>query len=305
MSDSNRTILSYVEEATLGTTPSTPTFQTLRYTGESLSFDVATTASNEMRSDRNVSDLIRNDFSAGGGFDIELSADSFDDLLESAMFGAFASNVLKNGTTRKSFTIERGHLDINQFFQYKGMVVDTLSLNVAAGSIITGNFGFVGMSSTRSTATAASTLDAATTTDVMNAMSNVADIKEGGSTMSGVYINKLSLSVKNNLRGQKAIGNTGSVSVNSGTFEVEGSIDVYFANGDLYDKFLNGTATSLEFTTSTSSTSGYTWKLPNIKFSSDKINAGGLNSDVMETLGFKGLYSASDACTLMITKLTT
>ena len=62
--------------------------------------------SNEIRADRNVTDLIRR-AKRGGPINFELSYGTFDAFLESVMFGAWATNVLKTLQTQKAFTLEK------------------------------------------------------------------------------------------------------------------------------------------------------------------------------------------------------
>ena len=67
MSDTNRVQIGLVEEATLGTTPATPAFQALRITNApSLAFEPNTVVSEEIRSDRQITDLILVGAEAGG-----------------------------------------------------------------------------------------------------------------------------------------------------------------------------------------------------------------------------------------------
>ena len=58
MSDTNRVAIRIVEESTFGTTPSSPAFQELRVTSGNVGYTPTTVTSNEMRSDRQVTDLI-------------------------------------------------------------------------------------------------------------------------------------------------------------------------------------------------------------------------------------------------------
>ena len=126
--DANRTGLRYVAETTWGVTPATPTMQALRFTGESLDHNVGTVKSNEIRSDRNSSDLVAVSMANAGGFNFELSYGTLDTILESVFFSAWDANVLKNGVTQKSLTIERAHMDVMQFFRFPGMVANTFQI---------------------------------------------------------------------------------------------------------------------------------------------------------------------------------
>lgn len=86
MSDANRVGLAYVVESTYGTTPSgPPTLKNLRFTSESLQKKTSTVTSQELRSDRNTTDLIRVDQNAGGDMQIEFSYSAFDDWMEYAL----------------------------------------------------------------------------------------------------------------------------------------------------------------------------------------------------------------------------
>ena len=74
MTDTNRVSLSIQEEATWGTTVTDAAFKPLRTTGESLTFNISNSQSDEIRSDRNVADMIRTDAATAGDFNFELSS---------------------------------------------------------------------------------------------------------------------------------------------------------------------------------------------------------------------------------------
>lgn len=90
IADTSSTRVAFVPEVTWGATPATPTFQKIRYTGENLAHAKATTVSNEIRPDAEVSDLVQVGVSAEGGFDFELShGDGFNTLFEHTLRGNF------------------------------------------------------------------------------------------------------------------------------------------------------------------------------------------------------------------------
>ncbi len=59
MGDANRVQVSYVQESTFGAQETGSNLQILRLNNESLVHDKATTVSEEMRADRQVSDIVR------------------------------------------------------------------------------------------------------------------------------------------------------------------------------------------------------------------------------------------------------
>lgn len=95
----NRTALYQVKETVWGTTPASPALKEVRYTGESLNDNISTEKSKEIRSDRMVSDLIVVDSSPSGGVNIELSYDSFDNFIESAMMSTWGTPLAITATT--------------------------------------------------------------------------------------------------------------------------------------------------------------------------------------------------------------
>ena len=63
----------------------------------------------------------------GGDIKGELSYGTFDDLLEAVLCGTWTTDVLKAGTTRRSFTFERYFADITQYLRYRGCEINTSS----------------------------------------------------------------------------------------------------------------------------------------------------------------------------------
>lgn len=303
MSSSNRVQLSYAKETNWGVMPSTA-FKILRYTGESFTSELQTISSNEIRDDRSITDLIQVSRTSSGGFTFELSAEAFDDMMEGALFSTWSTNVLKNGTTKASFSFEKSLLDVNQYFLYKGMVVSDFSLNLASGAICTGSFNFLGGECTlRQTAHSATSRTAAPTYDVMNCMANVALLQEGSplTTLAGVYVQSLSFTVANNLRTIDAIAYDTPQGITEGSCTITGSMTCYFSSQRLYDKFLAGTASALKFQLS-NGTKSYTFLFPKIKFATDNVTAGGRDQDVMENLTWQALYDSTEGCMIKITR---
>tara|TARA_R110000782_G_C14795253_1_gene411293 strand:+ start:763 stop:1941 length:1179 start_codon:yes stop_codon:yes gene_type:complete len=86
MSDSNTSSLAFIAETTPGTTPASPDLTLLRYTGEDLRFEKETVQSQEIRSDRQIPDLVKVHQNPLGGFNFELSYEPFKTWIEAAMF---------------------------------------------------------------------------------------------------------------------------------------------------------------------------------------------------------------------------
>jgi hypothetical protein len=274
----------------------------LRMTGEDLLPEVETIISEELRSDRMIADTVQVSFQNSGGFNYEFSAATFDDLLEGALCADWATDVLKNGIERKSYSIERAHLDIDEYFLFRGMMVNTFNLTLATSAIAKGNFTFFGSSAGLAQATnATGGVTAANSNSVMNCMGNVASLKEGSplTTIQGVFVQELSMTINNNLRPINEIGSDVLAWVGMGKQDLTGTLNMHFMNDTMFDKFLAATPTALEFDLN-DGTNNYNVFIPNVKFETDTIATPGQDQDVLENVGWRALYAAGQSAHIRI-----
>ena len=384
MSDSNRVQLSYIKETTWGVTPATAPPTEIRMTGESLTYDLSNTTSAEIRSDRQVSDLIQSGASMTGGFNFEFSYASFDDFLAGALWSTWSAKLettstaisvatasslnkfvtsvatdisgivagqwiktsgfaaatnngyflvtsvatlaltvstalqkvtagatvtlqaryIRNGVTENSFSVERNHTDLsNVHFIYTGLVCNSMSMSLNAQNIITGSFDFVGKASTVSaSAMTTGTMVGANDNTPFNAISNVANILEGGTAIASCLMQSLDFSLANNVRGLTSIGFAGNCDIGVGQIDVTGTLNAYFKDTALYTKYINGTETSISYRVTDIDGNSYIFTFPRIKFESDKQNAGSSNQDIVENIGWRAIRHLTYGCTIQIDK---
>jgi hypothetical protein len=93
MGDSNRVQIRSWTEATWGTGPTTEDMNEIRMTGENLTYDIANVVSSEMRNDRQATNIVQSGADAKESLNIELSFESYDDYLASALFGVWSSDL--------------------------------------------------------------------------------------------------------------------------------------------------------------------------------------------------------------------
>lgn len=213
---------------------------------------------------------------------------------------------IKNGQILRGFTIEKRFEDVAQALKYTGMTPSKMNLNFASGAAVTGSFDFMGMGSARDTSTMLPAAGAASQNyPVVNAVRGVGAIQEGGVDLStSTFVKSLSISLDNNLRTQDAIGVLGAAGVGSGTLKITGNIEVYFADGTLYDKFLNSTASSFSVTvldnTDGTMANGYNILIPKLKFTSADIKAGAMNQDIMVSMAYEALMDPITGAEIVI-----
>jgi len=291
--------LSYVVEATFGTTPSSPGFTPIRHTGTTLGLSKDAVESEELREDRQVAHFRHGNKSVTGDINFELSYGGLDALLEATLCGAWATNVLKAGTTRRSYTVERHHQDIGKYLRSTGCQFNTMSLSVAPNSMVTGSFGIIGSGFTTSGAALGSaTYSAESTTAPFDSFSG--SIKEGGSAIA--IITALELNIDNGMEALYVVGSADTLLPSIGKSSVTGSVTAYFENTTLLDKFVAETTSSIEFTLTDAAGNDYIVLLPKVKYNSGNPEVSGPGA-ITVTLDFVALYNSTDASQIKITRV--
>ena len=311
MSDSNAVVLRYVPETTYGETPENSTdWKTIRWTSETLTATPETVTSSEIRNDRARSDMPKVNTTVTGGFNFEFSTNTFDDFVEAVLGGTWAQDgtdlwdILEQGNTYRSFSIEKEYSDITEYVGFKGMRVGTMNISLAFGSIITGDIGLAGNDGVTANTSLVGTgsTAAASTSSILTASSDVSTIKIDG-VAAPVCLSALDLSINNNLRAIGCIGRDTPKDQRLGTCDITGSATM-FLNADafaFYEKALANAEASLEYTL-TDGTNKFTIFLPRIKLSGDTPQAGGLDQDVEFTMTFTALIDETEGTPIRVTR---
>jgi len=203
-----------------------------------------------------------------------------------------SSTRITNGTDAlKTFCIEKKFGDVNQFFMHRGRAFSAVSLNFAAGSILTGSFTTVGKDVTRADATQFETTpDAAETYGISSCVTGVGNIlvrnSGGSSILGGAYIGAATVNIDGALREQKALGNLGAIGVGRGTFAITGTLEIYLVTGSIYDAALADQLISVSIPVVDSSGNGYAYTFANVKLNVPDVMAGAKDQDVKMNVPF-------------------
>lgn len=123
MSDANRVKLSYVGEGAAFGVAKAATLKVLRHTGESLKQDTTVIVSEELRSDRQIADIIRTGVGASGGINFELSYGTYDDFLKAILCSAnWSAEKSKTATTISASSVDNCLRDSEAGFITAGFV---------------------------------------------------------------------------------------------------------------------------------------------------------------------------------------
>lgn len=309
----SRSSLSYIPEVTFGTTPATPTFIELPYTSHSLNLTKQRVSGTDIQADRMLRVDRHGNRSAGGDIVVDLrgtttGAGNYDPFIESAFMNTFSTNVLKIGTTMKTFSIEDSALDTSStdaFRLFTGMGVSSMAISIKPNSMVQSTFSFAGKDMAASLTTAATTLTAAAVNKPFDAYSGTIKISDAGGTLASIaIITGIDFTIDNAFNPTYVIGSATTPQLEYGMATVEGTITAYFEDISLINRFLNETETAFEVQVdSPDTTAGMTFMFPRIKINAADVPVGGTGSRVI-SLPFVALFDTTEATNLKLTRHT-
>lgn len=294
--------LYYVEETVTGTTPTTPVFSPFRHTGTTLALSKDSIQSEELGG-RHIRCFRAGNKQVGGDGSLQLSYGDFDAMLEAVTCGTWGTDTpiigtdqLLTGSVRRSFTFERYFADIAQRIRYTGVECNELSLSIAPNALVTGSISFVGLDQDpTNTMVAGATYDTPSSQCPFDSFSGV--IKEGGTEIG--IVTSIDMTLANGIEALFAVGSSSAVDKSIARTNVTGTITVYFEDMVMLNKFVNETASSLEFTLVAEDTSELRFYMPNIKYTGGQPDVSG-DGAITLSMPFQSLYDATATSELVI-----
>ena len=292
--------LHYVAETTYGTTPSTPSFTPLPHTGTTLAVTKDAIESETIKGDRQVDDFRHGNKSVSGDVTSELEYGAFDDILEAVLCGTWATDILKAGVTRRSFTLQRKFADLAtpEFHTYTGCEFNSMALSVAPNAMVGVTFGVIGKNlSLATTAITGSTFGSDPTTSPFDSFTG--SITEGGSSIATVTA--IEMSLENGIEPLFSVGSQTTNRPSIGRSRLTGTLTTYFENRTLYEKFLNETSSSIVLTLTDLDGNDYEISMPNVKYNTGQPDVAGEGA-VTIAMDFVALYDSTDESQIKITR---
>lgn len=275
MADGSRHSMYMVAETTYGVIPSNPAFTPIRHTGTTLGLTKDELQSEEIRNDRQITDFRHGARQVGGDISINLSCESYDEILEALLGGTWAldtpvvgTDQLKAGTIRRSFTIERHFSDIpasgKPYHRFTGVEFNSLQLQINANAMVTGTIGVIGADMViAESPISGATYDEPTTTAILDSFTGT--LQEGGATIG--VVTEIQLNIENGLEPRFVVGSKTTLRPSIGRSNVTGQITAYFEDSSLLEKFVNETESSLQFELVDGQGNLLRFILPRIKYS--------------------------------------
>ena len=295
----SRSSLSYVVEATFGTTPAGD-FTNLPFSTHSLNLTKDRVAGNDIQADRMPRVDRHGNRQVAGDIVVDLRDADYDAFLEAAMLNTWSTNVLKVGTTPKFFSIEDYAADVDQARLFTGMSVSTMGVSLAPNQMVTTTFGMVGKDMT--IGAVQKTQTAASGAAPFDAYSGDIAIGNVASSSAVAIVTGLDFTLNNSYAPTFVIGDDSAPSLEYGRAEIEGTLTAYFEDATLINRFLNETESELEVSVNDpTGANAYTFLFPRIKINSADVGVDGPTSRVI-SMSFVALYDATEGTNLKITR---
>ncbi len=246
----SRSQVTIQKEDSFGVAPGTPEAQLLYYSTCSLSLNRGQEQDDTLRGNRNPTKAMRGKDDVSG--ELAANMQAYNGLLLLGLMGEVTTSgteapythLFTVGDELPSFLIEKGFLDIGQYFRYLGCKIGSMKVSFTPAGAQKMTFSLMGAQEV----TASAAFDT-TPTDLTYAPFDgfaLATLEEGGSTIANVTV--VDLEMSNDLDGdQYLLGGQGKrADIPEGTVAVTGTLKARFTDLSLYTKAINDTTTSLK-----------------------------------------------------------
>ena len=205
---------------------------------------------------------------------------------------------VRNATEDWFFSIEKAWLDkANMFHAYRGMMVDTFQMSIAAKAVMTASFGFLGTNHTTETSSIGSGYNTMPSADSMNAVNHYQGTllrhnDAGQPAAPTATVTRVELNVANSVR--RDVGLT-ATDMGKGKFMFTVSFDAFFNDMNVYDQYASDGFTTLAVGVIDSQNQGYGLTIPKIRYSDADILAGGGDQAVLARFSGQGVLQTVGA----------
>lgn len=300
----SRTGLSYVKEITFGVTPATPSLVQIPAKPGTLQLTKDTLKGEDITPDRMNRVSRHGNRKIGGDIVCDLRKGDFDDFLEGVFFNTWATDILKIGTTLKSFSIEDALTDIGQYRLFSGCTISSMAVSIKPNQMVNTTFSFVGKDLTTSTTSVDPVKTSYSSNEPFDAYAHVMKIADAGDTLTSIAtITGIDFTINNNVNPTFVLGSATTPQLEYGRATVEGTLTAYVEDMTLFNRFLNETPTAIEVPLDDpTGLSTYTFLFPRCKLNTGEISLEGEASRTIN-ISFEALYDATEGTNVKLTRL--
>ena len=279
-----RTRLTVAAESSFGVLPTSPSFQVLPIRSHSLDLTKERVQGQDIVGDRMTLVDRHGNRTVTGSIEVDLRRGNYDLLLQSAFFNTFnTSNQLTIGTTPRFLRFEDSALDIGQYRQFEGCLVNRASFSIASNRMVQTTFDIVGKNMVQASSALAPSPTAASTHQPFDSF-NGALLEGGVGTANDLCIvTQIDFSITNDVAPAHVIlcadNRDTAAQMQFGNATVEGTMTVYYQDATLINKFLNETFTQLSITVDDpTGTNDYTFYMPRVKYNGASVPVANMQS---------------------------
>jgi len=299
--------LRVASETSFGVLPSAPSFSVLPFKTHSLDLTKERLQGQDILGDRMALVDRHGNRTVTGSIEVDLRRGDYDTLLESAFFNTFDTNDhLMIGTTPKYLAFEDAAVDITQFRQFSGCIVNSASFSIAPNQMVQTTFDIIGKDMTQAQTSLDATPTAASGYEPFDSYNG--ELLEGGiGTADGLCIvSALNFSITNEVAPAHVIlcaGNRDTAAaMQYGMATIEGTMTIYYEDETIINKFLNETESVLSVTVDDpTGANGYTFYMPRIKINGAAVPVANMQSRMVE-VPFVALKDSVDDIILRLTR---
>lgn len=212
-------------------------------------------------------------------------------------------SLLANGTTQKSFTIERHFQDISKYILLAGQRVSEVALNFNTADIAGGSISFLGANvAAASGSSGFSGSTAAATTQSMNTVNHIKKIFIDN-VVSSADFTSLDLTISTNAEAVRRLGSLTAANVRQGSIGVSGNIGVYFEDTTFLDKNYNFTSLDMALVIEDDAGNAYVFHLPEAHLLSGNPDNQGIDTTITENYSFAAVLDPTLLTTMSITRI--
>lgn len=249
MSDSNSIRVAYRADG------SSDDWQIMRRTSGGPTMTTNTENSNEVLGDRQVTDLILQSIETGGTIDFEMSTETYDDWMSSAMCSTWTADdptagtdSLVIGSSDVLFEVLLSYQGINRHIKFSGVRAAQMTFNFEAAATVTGSLDLAGTSYDDSYDPGSDSFLPANDNRVLRG-ADVGTVEIDDTAQTGVCIPGFSLTLNNNYTAGFCLGSVTPGKQSKGTAEATGTITISNTAGtfDQWKSLIAQTPIKLEF----------------------------------------------------------
>jgi hypothetical protein len=281
MSSGAHIVTHFIKESTPGVTPAAPEegdWKTARLTGNTLTPTPSTQASDETTTKRLSQGSAVTGLTIAGQLNAEFSFGTFDDWLAALFYGDWTENVLSIGSTRHTFSVQKGYTDVNTYHLFKGVHAATGAIEIPEEGKVTLTIGCQALDYEDAETSFVKNPAEPTATPFMSSLSVGNILVDDVSLVGQACVSALTINIDNSVQLQRCLGSgkKGPGAIIATEAAITGSITLAWSKKawEIWKSQFTRKAAGVVFPISDSLQNRYTFNFPSLEFNGELPNGG-------------------------------